>query len=98
MINRLVKMEFLPDQVHSFRELFARQQQQIRNFPGCLHLELWEHPASGNTFFTFSKWESEEALESYRHSDLFRHTWAQTKVLFAAKPAAWSVIPAAILQ
>ncbi|RAJ73453.1 hypothetical protein CLV59_1135 [Chitinophaga dinghuensis] len=97
MINRIVKMEFQPDKVNSFRELFSRQQQQIRNFPGCLHLELWEHPASGNTFFTFSKWDSEIALEKYRNSDLFRETWAATKILFAAKPAAWSVLPTVVL-
>ncbi|HVI43877.1 MAG TPA: antibiotic biosynthesis monooxygenase family protein [Chitinophaga sp.] len=91
MINRLVKMEFEPGKVNTFRALFERQQQQIRNFPGCLHLELWEHEASGNIFFTFSKWESEAALDTYRHSDLFRETWAATKVLFCAKPAAWTV-------
>ncbi|WP_160716012.1 putative quinol monooxygenase [Chitinophaga solisilvae] len=97
MINRLVKMEFHPDKVNSFRELFAQQKQQIRQFPGCLHLELWEHPASGNTFFTFSQWNTAEELEIYRHSDLFRETWAATKVLFNAKPEAWSVNVAASL-
>ena len=91
MINRLVKMEFTPDKVSSFRQLFARQQHLIRHFPGCLHLELWEHGASSNIFFTFSKWESEEALEAYRQSDLFRETWAATKVLFNAKPTAWTL-------
>ncbi|MFY0255919.1 putative quinol monooxygenase [Chitinophaga sp. 30R24] len=91
MINRIVKMEFDPEKVITFRELFSRQQQQIRNFPGCLHLELWEHEASGNTWFTFSQWESEAALEQYRQSDLFRETWAATKVLFNAKPTAWTV-------
>ncbi|MDQ0106581.1 quinol monooxygenase YgiN [Chitinophaga terrae (ex Kim and Jung 2007)] len=91
MINRIVKMEFQPDKVTEFRELFAQQQTLIRNFPGCLHLELWEHESSGNTWFTFSQWTSEEALENYRQSDLFRQTWAATKVLFNAKPAAWTV-------
>ncbi|RFS18744.1 antibiotic biosynthesis monooxygenase [Chitinophaga silvatica] len=91
MINRIVKMEFDPEKVNQFRELFAQQQHLIRNFPGCLHLELWEHEASGNIWFTFSQWTSEEALENYRHSDLFRQTWAATKVLFNAKPAAWTV-------
>ncbi|MCW3464733.1 putative quinol monooxygenase [Chitinophaga nivalis] len=91
MINRLVKMEFVPEQVNTFRELFTRQQQLIRHFPGCLHLELWEHETSGNIFFTFSQWESETALETYRASDLFKETWAATKVLFNAKPDAWTV-------
>lgn len=92
MINRIVKMEFDPARVDTFRELFDRQKEQIRHFPGCRHLELWEDPTSGNTFFTFSQWDSAEALENYRHSDLFRETWAATKVLFNARPQAWSVI------
>jgi autoinducer 2-degrading protein len=91
MINRIVKMEFDPEKVTTFRALFTQQQLLIRHFPGCLHLELWEHPASGNTWFTFSQWESEAALDKYRQSDLFRETWAATKVLFNAKPAAWTV-------
>ncbi|SKD09717.1 Antibiotic biosynthesis monooxygenase [Chitinophaga ginsengisegetis] len=97
MINRIVKMEFDPEKVNTFRELFAKQQELIRNFPGCLHLELWEHAASGNTWFTFSQWESETALEKYRQSPLFRETWAATKALFNAKPAAWTVQTAASL-
>lgn len=97
MINRIVKMEFDPGKVAAFRALFTQQQQQIRNFPGCLHLELWEHGASGNTFFTFSQWESEAALENYRQSPLFQETWAATKPLFNAKPAAWTVTQAASL-
>ena len=34
--------------------------------------------------------ENEEALNAYRHSELFRSTWAKTKVLFAEKPIAFS--------
>ncbi len=41
--------------------------------------------------FTYSYWESEAHLNTYRHSDLFRETWAKTKVLFADKPEAWSI-------
>lgn len=93
MINRIVKMEFDPEKVNTFRELFSKQQNLIRHFPGCLHLELWEHAASGNTWFTFSQWESEAALEQYRQSDLFRETWTATKALFNGKPAAWTVLP-----
>ncbi|SEW52373.1 putative quinol monooxygenase [Chitinophaga arvensicola] len=94
MINRIVKMEFDPEKVPAFRELFNKQQHLIRHFPGCLHLELWEHAASGNTWFTFSQWESEAALEKYRHSELFRETWTATRALFNGKPAAWTVLPA----
>jgi (4S)-4-hydroxy-5-phosphonooxypentane-2,3-dione isomerase len=41
-------------------------------------------------FFTLSVWDSEASLNTYRHSDFFRTTWAKTKVLFSDKPAAWT--------
>ena len=42
-------------------------------------------------YFTFSTWEHEEDLETYRQSSLFRDTWQKTKPLFAARAEAWSV-------
>ena len=44
-----------------------------------------------NIFFTYSFWKNEAALEAYRNSELFKNTWAKTKVLFNEKPQAWSV-------
>jgi heme-degrading monooxygenase HmoA len=40
---------------------------------------------------TYSHWTGEEALDNYRHSELFRVTWAKTKQLFADRPEAWSL-------
>ncbi|MEL7422247.1 MAG: antibiotic biosynthesis monooxygenase family protein [Bacteroidota bacterium] len=89
--KRIVKMTFRPEEVDSFLEVFAAASTQIRAFPGCLHLELWRGQRQPNVLFTFSRWENEDALENYRHSELFRSTWAKTKPLFAEKAAAWSV-------
>jgi hypothetical protein len=88
MIKRLVKLQFQENQVENFLQIFAETKSQIRHFPGCRHLELWR---TGNTFFTYSIWDDEAALENYRHSELFKTTWARTKVLFAEKAEAWSV-------
>ena len=63
----------------------------IRSFDGCSHLELWQQAGTSNVFFTYSWWESEDHLNKYRFSELFKDTWAKTKALFAAKPEAWSV-------
>ena len=92
MILRIVKMSFDPAKVPDFLALFNSQQSQIRNFPGCTHLELWEAIPESNVLFTYSHWASEAALENYRHSTLFAGVWAATKVLFNAKPEAWSVV------
>lgn len=91
MIKRIVKMVFQPAEAENFIELFNERKEKIRGFEGCSHLELFRGTQDPNIFFTYSYWESEEALNAYRYSDLFADTWAKTKVLFAAKPEAWSV-------
>jgi len=42
-------------------------------------------------FFTYSYWKTEEDLENFRKSDLFKNVWSKTKPFFNAKPEAWSV-------
>ena len=92
MLNRFVRMTFQPEKVEEFlNEIFIPSKEKIRHFSGCHHLELMRDLNEPNIFMTFSKWESPEALETYRHSELFKSTWAKTKVLFADKPKAWSV-------
>lgn len=92
MVNliRVVRMHFRPEAVPTFRANFAEASPKIRTFPGCRHLELWQDPEQPEIFMTYSYWASAEALEIYRHSELFRTTWAKTKVLFAERPIAFS--------
>lgn len=91
MIIRIVKMTFDPARVSEFVKVFDASKERIRNFEGCSHLKLLNDINSPNIFFTYSHWESEDHLNAYRDSELFKTTWAQTKVLFAEKPEAWSV-------
>lgn len=91
MIIRIVKMVFVPSNVPTFLELFNERKEQIRNFAGCTHLELWQEEGSENVFFTYSHWENEAALNHYRFSGFFKDTWSRTKALFAEKAEAWSV-------
>ncbi|MEQ8705253.1 MAG: antibiotic biosynthesis monooxygenase family protein [Phaeodactylibacter sp.] len=91
MIKRIVKLTFQPEKTDDFRAIFENSKALIRSFPGCHHLELWCNKNQPEVFFTYSYWEDEAALDRYRHSDLFKRTWAQTKVLFGGKPEAWSV-------
>jgi heme-degrading monooxygenase HmoA len=91
MIIRIVKMHFREEEVAAFQQLFEERKSLIRNFEGCTHLELWQdkdHPA---IFFTYSWWDNEEHLNSYRHSHFFDDTWSLTKQKFAAKPEAWTL-------
>lgn len=91
MILRIVKMTFDTEKVADFLSIFGESREKIRAFPGCQHLELWQGTDAPHIFFTYSHWENEEALEAYRHSELFKTTWSRTKKLFADKPEAWSV-------
>lgn len=91
MIVRIVKMTFRREEVANFQNLFNERKEKIRHFKGCQHLELWQHAHDENIFFTYSVWDSEQHLDHYRFSELFKDTWTKTKALFDAKPEAWSV-------
>ena len=90
MLVRIVKMSFDPLHIDTFLDNFYSKKNAIRNFNGCQFLELYRTQKESNIFFTYSYWNSEADLESYRHSDLFKNVWSKTKPLFNNKPQAWS--------
>jgi hypothetical protein len=91
MFVRIVKMSFEPSRIDEFLANFETKKQYIRDFEGCEFLELYRDKEKTNIFFTYSFWNKESDLENYRHSDLFKGVWAETKVMFNGKPEAWSV-------
>jgi len=92
VIVRIVKMTFKPELLPAFLEIFNLSAEKIRAFPGCMRLELLSDADNPAVLFTYSYWQDAQDLEAYRHSELFNETWAVTKVLFNAKPEAWSLI------
>ena len=92
MIIRLVKLTIEIDQIESFVEAFNTHKNEIRAFNGCSHLELLEENNDSGVVFTYSKWNSQNDLESYRNSNLFKGIWSTVKPMFSAKPEAWSTI------
>jgi len=91
MIKRIVKMSFHPDKVSEFKEVFKANWKLIAGFRGCKHVELLQDKEHSNIFFTYSVWEHEVYLDEYRKSPLFEAVWGKTKLLFNAKPEAWTV-------
>lgn len=91
MLIRIVKLTLKKENIASFEQIFEETKNFIRNFEGCLHLELYQDREHSNIFFTYSQWEKEENLETYRKSEFFRNVWGKTKLLFEDKPEAWSV-------
>lgn len=92
MIVRIVQMTFREEAVNDFVAMFDGRKDRIRHFEGCSHLELWQDSAKPNVFFTYSIWNSQEALDHYRFSEFFKETWGLTRTLFADMPQAWSVV------
>lgn len=98
MIVRIVQMSFRENEVNNFLALFEERKALIRGFEGCTYLELWQDAHKPYIFFTYSHWQSEQHLDHYRFSELFKDTWARTKALFADKPQAWSVTQKMIVE
>lgn len=91
MIIRVVKLTFRIDEIENFKLLFDEVKVGIINFDGCRLLHLLQDNNNPNIFFTYSYWDSETALESYRKSNFFKSTWTKTKALFKNKAEAWTL-------
>lgn len=91
MLVRIVKMTFDSQHINEFKDTFEAHKHLIRNFKGCTFLELYQDLKQPEVFFTYSYWETEEALNTYRVRSCLKKVWSTTKVWFSAKPEAWSV-------
>ena len=91
MLIRVLKMSFIDEAIHDFLQLFEERKQQIKDFDGFMHVELWQDRLHPHIFFTYSHWVTSAALEHYRTSSFFADTWQKTKQLFCDRPEAWSV-------
>lgn len=87
-IHRWVTMDFEPEKVGEFLQVFEQSKLHIRQFQGCLSLQLVQDPLNETMISTSSIWESESHLNEYRQSTLFKDTWAKTKPLFRNKAQA----------
>jgi len=91
MIKRIVKMEFEPENISAFVNIFKKNKYKITTFDGCRSVELLRDINVKNIFFTYSIWDSESSLNKYRESNTFKNIWSITKPLFSNKAKAWSV-------
>lgn len=91
MITRIVRLSIRPEQENLFLEHFNAVCKDIRNFPGCQHLELMRDADEACIFYTLSKWNSVAQLEDYRKSPLFKSTWDKVKPMFSEAARAFSM-------
>jgi heme oxygenase (mycobilin-producing) len=90
MVIRVVRMYFKEEHIEDFLKLFDETKDQIRNYEGCLRLELLQDHGQEHILTTYSYWKDLKSLDRYRHSALFMEVWSQMKKYFAAKPIAFS--------
>ena len=92
MLTRVVKMTFLPEFTSEFTAVFKEVQPKIAASMGCGGVTLLQDKTDATIFFTISYWDDDDALNNYRHSELFTITWARIKPHFAARAEAWSLL------
>ncbi len=91
MITRIVMLNFQPDRVDEFLEIFNQNKQVLAKSDGCIRLEIFKSTGDADTYVTISNWQSEEHLEMYRQSELFKEIWSKVKPLFNNKAQAWTL-------
>lgn len=90
-MTRLVKLEIVEGYEEYFVEVYMNVFSEILKSPGCNTVKLVRDIHSKHIFFTVSEWDTEEDLNNYRASSLFREIWAKLKPHFANKAEVWSV-------
>jgi quinol monooxygenase YgiN len=91
MITRLVKLTIDDSKIEVFKSIFKNNQKHIQASSGCEMAEVFQDLHNPSIFFTHSKWESEDNLNEYRNSDLFKGIWKETKATFSSPPEVWSL-------
>ncbi len=91
MLIRIVKLTFKTEHIAEFEKIFKASKTIIRDVEGCVSLNLLQDIADPKIFFTYSHWQSEDHLNAYRNSEVFKTIWGKTKILFSDRPEAWSV-------
>jgi quinol monooxygenase YgiN len=91
MVTRIVKLQFHPDKAEEFLQYFEESKHKVNHFEGCKGMKLMASETEPGLFFTYSQWDSEEALENYRNSNTFKGLWSQIKPHFKEKALAWTL-------
>lgn len=92
MLTRIVRLTFDKENISAFLDIFYEKKEYISNTEGCRSVALKQDVKYPGVLFTVSIWESEEHLNAYRQSELFKETWKKTKLLFSAPPMAYSLV------
>lgn len=90
MIVRVVRLHFQPEHADRAAEYVTDVAPKVRRMPGCTHLEILRDVHRPSRFTTYSHWDSEADLNTYRYSPVFKTFWGKVKPLFSQPANAWS--------
>ena len=83
-------MVFIEEKSAKFREHSKTIVNKISKSKGCHKVEILQDINDRNIFFSYSHWSSEEDLNNYRNSEMFKNIWGELRKMFAKKTQAWS--------
>jgi quinol monooxygenase YgiN len=87
-----VKLQFRETEIATFIRIFNENKLNVSNFNGCLGMRLLNDLQNPSIFYTYSQWESEDALNNYRKSTIFNTVWISIKPLFELPAEACSTV------
>ena len=87
-----MKLQFRETEIATFIRIFNENKLNVSNFNGCLGMRLLNDLQNPSIFYTYSQWESEDALNNYRKSTIFNTVWISIKPLFELPAEACSTV------
>ena len=87
-----MKLQFRESEIATFIRIFNENKLNVSNFNGCLGMRLLNDLQNPSIFYTYSQWESEDALNNYRKSTIFNTVWISIKPLFELPAEACSTV------
>lgn len=91
MITRIVSMQFKEEFVEDFLKIFEDRKHKIQSFEGCKQVNMFQNIHDSSNCYTISIWESEDHLNQYRQSEMFKETWTLVKSMFSDRASAYSL-------
>ena len=76
-VVKINAIEVAPERGAELEERFARRASEVEKMPGFLGFELLRPVAGETRYFVYTRWETEEAYQSWRNSVAFTRGHAQ---------------------
>jgi len=87
-VVKINAIEVAPERGAELEERFARRASEVEKMPGFLGFELLRPVGSETRYFVYTRWESDDAYQSWRSSQAFSRRHAQASADRGESPVA----------